>query len=306
MSKHLMHLQSAAAAVLLLLSACQPAAQAAPGKPKVLAVENFLADMALNVAGDRIQVDALIPVGVEPHEYEPTPQDVAKISNCSVLIVNGAGLESWLDKTLSNAGGQRTVVTASQGLTTRKPRPGEPEAAAASDPHFWMDPNLAVSYVENIRAGLTLADPAGADVYKQNAAAYEAKLRDMDTWIRGQVASVPANRRLLVTNHESLGYYADRYGFQIVGTLIPSVSTDASPSAQQVVQVVQAIRAAGAPAIFLETGVNPQLAQQVAAEAGVKIVTGLYTHFTTAANGPAPTYLDMLRVDTNAIVSALK
>jgi ABC-type Zn uptake system ZnuABC Zn-binding protein ZnuA len=294
------------AAVLLLLSACQPAAQAVQGKPKVLAVENFLADMAMNVAGDRIQVDSLIPVGVEPHEYEPTPQDVAKISDCSVLIVNGAGLETWLDKTLTNAGGKRVVITASDGLSSRKPRPEENAAAAASDPHFWLDPNLAVTYVENIQAGLSKADPAGAEVYRKNADAYIAKLHDLDAWIRAQVGTVPESRRLLVTNHESLGYYADRYGFKIVGTLIPSVSADASPSAQQVVQVVQAIRASGAPAIFLEAGVNAQLADQVASEAGVKVITNLYTHFTTDKNGPAPTYLDMLRVDTTVIVTALK
>ena len=146
----------------------------------------------------------------------------------------------------------------------------------AGDPHFWLDPTKAITYVENIRDGLSQADPAGKDVYAANAAAYIAQLQELDTWIAQQVGqSIPAERRQIVTNHESFGYFADRYGFTIIGTVVPSVSTGSAPSAQQLARLVDRIKATGAPAIFLETGANPQLAQQVAAETGVKVVTDL-------------------------------
>lgn len=302
----------AAFAVALLLAGCAPAAPASPmasanGAPKVVAVETFLADIAQNVAGERLQVSALIPIGLDPHEFEPTPQDVVKISQSQVLIVNGAGFEGWLNRVLDNAGGQRTVIEATHGLTMRTPQPGEvQDAHGEGDPHFWLDPNNVIQYVENIRDGLAQADPQGKAVYEQNAAAYITQLKDLDAWIRDQVAQIPAGRRLLVTNHESLGYFADRYGFTIVGSIIPSVSSSASPSAQQMADLVNKIKQSGAPAIFLETGTNPQLADQVAAETGAKVVTGLFTHSVTAADGAAPTYLAMIRFNVSAIVDALK
>jgi ABC-type Zn uptake system ZnuABC Zn-binding protein ZnuA len=296
----------------LLLSACaSPAARSgsAPAQPiRVLAVETFLSDIAENVAGDRLKVEALIPVGLDPHAFEPAPSDVVKISESQVLIVNGAGLEEWLQRLLDNAGGQRQVIVASQGLTLRVPPPGDPAAVEhpEGDPHFWLDPTKVVRYVENIRDGLSQADPAGAGTYAKNAQAYIAQLNDLDQWITAQVSQVPPARRLLVTNHESFGYFADRYGFKIVGAIVPSVTSNASPSAQEMAALVDRVRAAGAPAVFLETGVNTQLADQLASETGIKVVTGLLTHSVSAAGGPAPTYLEMMRYNTTKIVTALK
>jgi ABC-type Zn uptake system ZnuABC Zn-binding protein ZnuA len=298
------------------LSACSAtgtpstAPAAAPGTPRVLAVETFLADIAQNVAGDRLAVEALIPIGADPHAFEPTPTDIRKVAESQVLIANGAGVESFLQKLLENAGGQRLVIEAAAGLTSRQPRAGEitdaNQGAPVSDPHFWLDPISVIKYVENIRDGLSQADPAGKDVYAKNAETYISKLRELDTWITGQVQQVPEARRLLVTNHESFGYFADRYGFRIVGAVIPSVSTNASPSAKELAALTDRIRQTGAPAIFLETGANPQLANQLAGEAGIKVVTDLYTHSVTAASGNAPTYIDMMRYNVQKIVEALK
>ena len=277
----------------------------------MLAAESFIADMAQNVAGDRLKVETLMPLGLDPHAFQPTPQDVARIADSQVLIVNGGGFEGWLQEVLDNAGGERQVIEASAGLTSRKAREGEEavmtdEERAAGDPHFWLDPTNAIKYVENIRDGLSQADPAGKDVYAANAAAYIAQLQELDTWIAQQVQSIPAERRQIVTNHESFGYFADRYGFTIIGTVVPSVSTGSSPSAQQLARLVDRIKATGAPAIFLETGANPQLADQVAAETGVMVVTDLVSHSITPPDGPAPTYLDMMRLNTQAFVNALK
>ena len=268
----------------------------------VLAVEAFLGDIAQNVAGSRTVVSALMPLGLDPHAYEPTPGDLARVADSKVLIVNGAGLEAFLDEMLRNAGGERLVIEASAGLISRQV-PGGP---AESDPHFWLDPTYVIRYVENIRAGLTQADPAGAAAYAANAKEYVTRLQELDQWIAEQVKAIPESRRLLVTNHESLGYFADRYGFRVVGSIIPSVSTGASPSARQLADLVEAVKATGAPAVFLETGSNPQLAEQLAAEAGIRVVTQLYTHSPGPSDGPAAGYIGMMEYDARAIVDALR
>jgi ABC-type Zn uptake system ZnuABC Zn-binding protein ZnuA len=273
--------------------------------------------MAQNVAGERLQVETLMPLGLDPHAFEPTPQDVARIADSDVVIVNGADFEGWLDEVLANAGGERQVIEASAGLASRTAREGEEAMASDStpgddhshdavDPHFWLDPIQAITYVENIRDGLTRADPAGKDGYARNAAAYVDKLRELDAFIAQQAALIPPKRRQIVTNHESFGYFADRYGFTIVGTVVPSVSTGAAPSARQLGQLVDRIKATGAPAIFVETGVNLQLAQQVAEETGVVVVTDLLSHSITPPGGLAPTYIDMMRHNAQTIVGALK
>lgn len=295
----------------VIFSACAPTP--AQSGLQVLAVETFLADIAQNVAGERLKVDSLVPLGMDPHAFEPTPRDVQKIAESDVLILNGAGFEEWAHETIESAGGQRQVIEASAGLESRETHHAEEEAGSdeehaheEGDPHFWLDPSKVVRYVENIRDGLIAADPQGKDTYTQNAAAYIAQLVELDAWIKTQVALIPEQRRLIVTNHESFGYFADRYGFTIIGAVIPSVSTDASPSAQQMAALVDHIRETGAVAIFLETGASPQLAEQIAAETGVRVVDNLYTHSITPPNGEAPTYLDMMKRNVNTIVEALK
>jgi ABC-type Zn uptake system ZnuABC Zn-binding protein ZnuA len=250
------------------------------------------------VAGTRQTVRALMPAGVDPHSYEPTPRDVAAVAESRLLIVNGAGMESFLEKLLASAGGKRRVVEASKSLTPRM-------AGHEPDPHFFLAPLLAVTYIENIRDGFAAYDPAGAPQYASNAAAYMAQLRELDAWIRTEVAAIPAGARLLVTNHESLGYFAESYGFRVAGTIIPGVSTEASPSARQMAALIDVLRRSGTRAVFLESGTDPKLARQVAQEAGIRVVTELYTHSLTDASGPAASYIAMMRYNVKTIVQAL-
>ena len=286
----------------LILVACSPLASDSPKSATVvLASTTFLADIAQNVAGDRLQVESLLPVGADPHSYQPIPQDVAKVADSKLLIVNGAGYEHFLDNVLANAGGERTVVEASAGLKVREDAGNE----HAIDPHLWLDPNNVIRYVENIRDGLVALDPGGADVYKSNAQAYIVQLQDLDRWIREQVNSIPAERRLLVTNHESLGYFAERYGFTVVGTVVPGFSSDAASSAQQMAALLDQIKVSGAPAVFLDAGDSPTLAQQIASDAGVTVVTDL--HLESLTDGPpAGTYIDMMKYNVTQIVEALR
>jgi len=286
--------------ISLAATACggQPVSPSGTSASVILTSTSFLADITRNIAGDRLQVEALLPIGADPHSYQPTPQDVTKIAQSKLLIINGAGYEHFLEPLLENAGGEREVIESSAGVHPR-------EEAGSVDPHMWLDPNNVILYVENIREALTHFDPAGADTYQANADAYTAELKNLDVWIVEQVKQVPVEKRLLVTNHEAFGYFAEHYGFTVAGTVIESFSSDASPSAQQMATLIDQIKTSGAPAIFLDASDNTTLAEQIAAETGVRVITDL--HFESLTDGePATTYLEMMKSNVTLIVNALK
>ena len=286
--------------LIITLTSCvgRPASPSEMAAPVILTSTTFLADIARNVAGGRVEIESLLPVGTDPHSYQPTPQDVTKIEHSKLLIINGAEYEHFLEPLLKSAGGEREVIEASAGIN-----PGE--EAQGVDPHMWLDPNNVIVYVENIREALTHFDPEGAAVYQSNAEAYAAELKRLDTWIVEQVAQIPPGRKLLITNHEALGYFAERYGFTIAGAVIESFSTDASPSAQQMSALIDQIKSSGAPAIFLDASDNPALASQTASETNARIITDL--HLESLTDGPpAATYVDMLKHNVTQIVNALK
>lgn len=264
----------------------------------VLTSTPWLADVTRSIAGDRLQVESLLPDGSDPHSYQPTPQDAARVSGSKLIIVNGAGYEQFLNSLLENAGGETTVVEASAGVS-----PGE--EAGSVDPHMWLDPNNMIVYTENIRDALIRMDPEGETIYSSNAESYIAQLKTLDSWIQEQVGQVPAQKRLLITNHESLGYFAKRYGFSIAGSVINSFSSDASPSAQQLAALIDQVRSSGAPAIFLDATDSDTFARQIAQETGLKVVTDL--HLESLTDGPpAGTYIDMMKHNVTQIVDALK
>ena len=289
----------------LLLAACGRSSSTASNSGlKVIASTTFLTDLAQNVAGDRLQVESLLPPGADPHEYQAVPSDVQKVAESMAVIVNGLDYDQFIQPLLDNAGGARLVIIASDGLEARQME--EETGETVTDPHMWMVPTRVIKYVENIRDGLTKADPDGVDVYKANADAYISQLKELDTWITEQVAQIPQDRRLLVTNHDSLGYFAEDYGFTVIGTIVPGVSSEAAPSAQQMAALIDEINSTGAPAVFLNTSDNPDLADQVAAETNIKVVTDLYIETLSASDGPAATYIDMMKYNVTQIVEVLK
>ncbi len=285
----------------LFLTGCGSAPKSSDGRLKALTSTTFLADITRNIAGDRISVDSLLPVGADPHAYQAAPSDVAKIAESDLLILNGLEYEHFIEPLLENAGGERLIIEATAGLSPRKDAGSE----HGIDPHMWLDPNLVMTYVENIRDGLIQIDVEGTQIYKANADAYIARLKDLDKWIVAQVNTIPAERRLLVTNHEAVGYFAERYGFEVAGAVIPSLSTDAGTSAKELAALIEVIKTSGAPAIFLGEVENPDLANQIAAETDVKVVDNLHLESLTVG-APAATYIDMMKHNVNQIVEALK
>ena len=275
-----------------VLSACKSASQSNGDQKSVLAVESFLADLSSQIAGDLVQVQTLIPAGIDLHGYQPSPQDIVRIENADLIIANGAGLEGWLSKILTSAARKPVLIEASAGIPL-----------VNDDPHLWLDPVLVTDYVDTIQGGLTELLPEHNEQFAANAQVLKIKLMELDEWIRNQVNQIPSNRRILVTNHESLGYFATRYGFEVIGSIIPSHDALAETSALHLVELISLIKATGAPAIFLETGSNPQLALQLERETGIKVVSGLYTHST---DENAASYIDMIRANVTKIVDALQ
>ncbi len=284
----------------------------APGeKLRVVATTTILADVVVQVGGDQIQLTGLLPPETDPHGYQPTPQDLRALAQAQVIFINGLGLEDFLAETLANAGGQAPIVPVSAGVDVIELDQPQADAEDTSpergrvDPHVWFSVPNVVIWTQNIQTALSQLDPERASAYAASGAAYQTQLQELDAWIREQVATVPPERRKLVTDHLAFGYFAREYGFQQIGALVPSFSTSARPSAQQLAQLQEQIRQEGVQAIFVGMSVNPELAEQVAQDLGIQVVR-LYIGALSGPEGPAPTYEDFMRYDVNAIVAALR
>lgn len=285
--------------VVLSIAACS-SAPADSGGLKVVASTTLVGDVVRQVGGEHIDLSVLLPVGVDPHTFEPRPQDMAALSDAQMVFINGLGLEEALKPSL-DANVKGRIVEVSQGI---KALPFNDEHSAG-DPHTWMDPNNTIIWTRNITAALSQADPENANDYQANAEAYVSKLKELDSWIHQRVEQVPVEQRKLVTDHEMLAYFAEKYGFEQIGLVVPALSTNASPSAQELAALEDTIRKLGVKAIFVSKEVNPETSNQVAQDTGVKLVS-IYSGSLGEAGSGAETYIDWMRYNVNAIVEALK
>ncbi len=293
-----------ACAVLALLACGSPAA--AEEKVKVVASFSILADLVRNVGGDRVEVSALVGRNNDAHAFEPSPSDSRKVADARLVVVNGLGFEGWLDRLVRAAGGKVPVIVASAGIQPRAGTADETKFGrdhAGVDPHAWQSVDNAKRYVANIRDALIKVDPAGRDAYTANAGAYLARLDALDQQIRGALAKIPADRRRVITSHDAFGYFADAYG---IAFLAPEgLSTEAEPSARAVARIIGQIEQTKVGALFLENVVDPRLLAQIARETGARVGGTLYSDALTGPDGPAPTYLEMMRHNVRAIAAAL-
>ena len=274
----------------------------------VVATTTILGDIVRQIGKEAIELRILLPADSDPHTFEPAPRDMIAVANADLVMINGAGLEGFLERLLENAGARR-VVAASQGIVLRQLEDNlaaaDSDEDAPADPHVWLNPQNVLIWTQNIERELSDLDPANAEQYAANAEAYRAELHQLDAWIEEQVTLIPPGNRKLVTDHQTFGYFADRYGFEQVGAVIPSSSAAAEPSAAALAALEDAIRELGVQAIFIGTTVAPNLAQRVAADTGVQLVT-VYTDALTDPGGEAASYLELMRYDVSAIVEALK
>jgi len=275
---------------------------------QVVATTSIVADVVRNVGGDRIDLKTLIPLGTDPHTFQPTPQDAAAVADAYVVFANGAGLEAFLAGLLESAGAGVAVVPVSYGVALRQFEGGGAgggEREGGFDPHTWFDPNNVIVWTHNVERALSALDPGHAGVYEANAKAYRASLQELDGWIREQVAGVPERNRKLVTDHASFSYFAHQYGFEQVGAVFPGYSTLAQPAARDLAALEDAIREFDVKAVFVGNTVNPALAEQVAQDTGTRVVF-MYTGSLSEPGGPAGDYLAFMRYDVEAVVEALR
>ncbi|HET8821807.1 MAG TPA: metal ABC transporter substrate-binding protein, partial [Thermoleophilaceae bacterium] len=237
----------------------------APGERSVVATTTQVADLVRQVGGERVEVEGMLRPGGDPHDYEPRPSDVAAVAGARVVFRSGGEVDEWLGDVIDNAGGDAELVTLQDAVEHD-----------GDDPHWWQDPRNAVRAVKAIRARLARVDPAGREAYERNAARLTAGLRSLDRAIAACVERVPRAKRKIVTTHDSLGYFARRYGIEVVGAVIPSLSTQAQASAGDVEELVEQIRRERVEAVFPESSVNPDIERAIAREAGAKIGSPLF------------------------------
>jgi zinc/manganese transport system substrate-binding protein/manganese/iron transport system substrate-binding protein len=265
---------------------------------RVVATTTVFADIVRNVSGDRVSVASIIPPGVGPEDYEPKPDDAKQIAGADLIVSNGVGLDDFLDKLLQASGEEgATRLVLGDGIPTIT-------VDGEANPHFWLDPSLvATHYVPATAAALTRLDPAGSATYAANAAAYTTQLQALDNANKAALAQVPPANRKLVTFHDAFPYFAEHYGFELIGVILPNVGQE--PSASELADLVGKVKASGVKAVFAEAQFNPELAQTLAQEAGVSnVVTTLYND--TVGPPPNDTYLKMMAWNVDQIVRSLR
>jgi zinc/manganese transport system substrate-binding protein len=278
---------------------------------KVVATYSILGDFVQNVVGDLIDLTVLVGPDGDAHEYEPTPQDSVAIADATLVFENGLAFETWLDDLFTASGSAATRVVVSEGITPRAMQElgahaGEEHAHEEFDPHIWHNPQNVMVMVDNIAAALAATDPANESSYLANATTYKAELEQLDSYMQAEVEKLPAENRKLVTSHDALGYFADRFGFEVIGAVIPSVSTESSDAnAGELAELVDTIKASSVPAIFVENITNTELVKQVASSAGVMVAPALYTDALGEEGSEGASYLEMMRYNVDMIVTAL-
>lgn len=287
---------------ILLLVALLVAAEPIP----VITGHTVVNDLAIRIGGERFAVACLLRPGVDPHAYQPVPEDVRRLAAARLVIINGLGFEGWFEQLATEARFAGTVVTATAGILTVPTRCAHDHdhGTDVPDPHPWNSIRQGVRYAENIRDALLLADPSGAEGIRTRAAVVIDELRRTDAWAIARLAAIPKGQRKLVTNHDALAYFARDYAFTVLSP--DSALEDGQPGAKQVAGIIAFIRQQGVKGVFLEAGSNPKVIEQIAAEAGVRVGAALHLDGLGPPDGPAGSYIGMFRSNVEAIATALE
>lgn len=290
------HLFKSLSVIALGLAALQ-----AEAKFKVVTTFTVIQDIAQNVAGDAATVESITKPGAEIHEYEPTPKDIVKAQSADLILWNGLNLERWFERFFQNIKDKPAVVV-TEGITPLSIYEGTYKDAP--NPHAWMSPSNALIYVENIKNALVKYDPQNADTYQKNAAAYAEKIKQLDKPLREKLSQIPADQRWLVTSEGAFSYLAKDYDLK-EGYLWP-INAEQQGTPQQVRKLIDLVKKNHIPVVFSESTVSAKPAQQVAKESGAKYGGVLYVDSLSAADGPVPTYIDLLNVTVSTIVKGFE
>ena len=290
------HLFKSLSVIALGLAALQ-----AEAKFKVVTTFTVIQDIAQNVAGDAATVESITKPGAEIHEYEPTPKDIVKAQSADLILWNGLNLERWFERFFQNIKDKPAVVV-TEGITPLSIYEGPYKDAP--NPHAWMSPSNALIYVENIKNALVKYDPQNADTYQKNAAAYAEKIKHLDKPLREKLAQIPTDQRWLVTSEGAFSYLAKDYDLK-EGYLWP-INAEQQGTPQQVRKLIDLVKKNHIPVVFSESTVSAKPAQQVAKESGAKYGGVLYVDSLSAADGPVPTYIDLLNVTVSTIVKGFE
>ena len=298
-------LVTAAIAVSWLVRPTSAAGQASvgepagDGRPLVVSTASIFADMAAAIGGDLIESRSIVPLGGDPHSYEPTPESAALVAEADLVLRNGLTFEGWLTELIRYSSGGAPVTLITKGIEPL----GSLDYAGSEDPHAWMDASLGVVYADNIYRALAATFPEYAEEFAFNFGVYRGQLLDLDRWIRDTIATIPPDDRVLITSHDAFQYYGRAYNLRLESIL--GTSTDADAQTSDVARVVALIEEAGVPAVFVESTVNPKLLRQIADDTGARIGGSLYADSLGEPEGPAGTYIGMLEHNTRTIVRGL-
>lgn len=268
-------------------------------KKTIVATASMMADMATNISGGLVDVKCIVPIGGDPHLHEPTPRDAQLVNKADLIIKNGLTFEGWLNELIENSGTKAKTIRVTEGINPIQ----SAQYKNSADPHAWMDASLGLKYIENIKNALSELDPENADVFEFNYGVYKKQLEDLDQYIKTEIQKIPAKKRVLITSHDAFQYYGRAYGIKLEAIL--GTSTDAQAQTSDIVRLNKVIRENKVPALFVESTVNPKLLKQLASDNDIQIGGQLYADSIGDKDSPAPTYLDMLKHNTDVIVAAL-
>lgn len=300
-----------AALVIAAWATAQEAPQRSQGSPlqrplapiRAVATISILGDLVRNVGGERVEVATLIGADGDAHVYSPTPADARKLAGANAIVVNGLGLEGWMTRLVASSGTAARTIVASAGISPRRSEDTRDFALGKLDPHAWQSVANAEVYVENIRDGLSAIDPAGKAIYDANAAAYLDKLGALQKEVTAAIAKIPPERRKVIIDHDFFGYFSAAYGLAFIAP--EGLSTEAEPSAKAVAEIITQIKRDKVPAVFLENIGDPRLMNAIARETGVVIGGRIFSDALSGPDGPAPTYIDLMRHNVHEFVKAL-
>ena len=286
------------------IEALAPLVLPAGERLNVVATTTIAGDVLAHVGGDVISLKVLLKPGGDPHSFQARPSDLLAASKADILFVSGFSLEGSMLKSIRAAAPGVPVVELSEGLIPLSTQP-EDEHGGSGNPHVWLDPANVMRWVENAALALGRMDPDHREIFTTNAQGFKLELASLQAWIETQIAALPVEHRLLVTDHRELEYFAQRYGFEIAGALVASFSSDAEPSARELADLETRLLEFDTGAIFVSSTVNPKLAERVAADTGLKVVR-LYTGSLSDPAGPAPDYISLMKYNVRAIIDALR